>query len=250
MLAGEMALTGDVDPSVRPKEKVPSFLGKSSGWTDLGLTLPIFVVYHLGVMFLPVRNAADVVTQELVALAYHDRIAYAGLTVALGAFYAAVLLMTRSGQALRWQSFAWLALEGIVYAVCMRLVASAVVGKLFLAAGVEGRFTGFIMSLGAGLYEEIAFRVVLFGLGLRCLRVLFRPGSRLERYSLALGWAAVCALVFSAWHHVGALGEELDGPVFVFRAVCALVFTLIYVTRGFAPVVWTHVVYDLWVLAL
>jgi hypothetical protein len=248
MLAGEMALTGDADPSVRPNEKAPSLFGKSSGWTDLGLTLPIFVVYHLGVMFLPVRNAADVVTQELVSLAYHDRIAYAGLTVALGSFYAAVLLMTRRGQALRWQSFAWLALEGVVYAICMRLVASAVVGKLFLAAGVEGRFTGFIMSLGAGLYEEIAFRVVLFGLGLRCLRVLFRPGSRLERYSLALGWALVCALIFSAWHHMGALGEELDGPVFVFRAVCALVFTLIYVTRGFAPVVWTHVVYDLWVL--
>ena len=30
--------------------------------------------------------------------------------------------------------------------------------------------------------------------------------------------------------------------------VCGLVFTLIYVTRGFAPVVWTHVVYDLWVM--
>lgn len=225
-----------------------SVFGKSSAWTDLGLTLPIFVVYHLGVMFLPVRNAADVVTQELVALAHHDRIAYAGLTVALGAFYGAVLLLVDRGQKLRWQSFAWLALEGVVYAIAMRLVAAAVVGELFLAAGVEGRFTGFIMSLGAGLYEEIAFRVLLFGLGLRCLRVLLRPATRLKRYGLGFGWAIACAFVFSAWHHVGALGEELDGPVFVFRAVCALVFTLIYVARGFAPAVWTHVVYDLWVL--
>jgi hypothetical protein len=60
----------------------------------------------------------------------------------------------------------------------------------------------------------------------------------------------VCALAFSAWHHVGALGEALDARVFVFRAVCALVFTLIYTVRGFAPAVWTHVAYDLWVLAL
>lgn len=222
---------------------------KSSARTDLGLTLPIFVIYHLGVMFLPVRNAADVVTQELVALAHHDRLAYVGLTVGLGALYAAVLLLLGRGQAFRWQSFAAVAAEGIVYAICMRVVASAVVGELFLAAGVEGRFTGFIMSLGAGLYEEIAFRVVLFGLGLRCLRVLVRPGTRLKRYSLAVGWALVCALIFSAWHHLGALGDELDAPVFVFRAVCALVFTVIYVARGFAPVVWTHVLYDLWVLA-
>jgi hypothetical protein len=232
------------------QEKPSSVFGKSSAWTDLGLTLPIFVIYHLGVMFLPVRNAADVVTQELVALAHHDRVAYAGLTLGLGVFYVAVLLALGRGQSLRWQSFAWLALEGIVYAIGMRLVASAVVGELFLAAGVDGRFTGFIMSLGAGLYEEVAFRVILFGFGLRCLRVLVRPSSRLKRHGLSFGWALLCALVFSGWHHVGALGEELDAPVFVFRAVCALVFTLIYVARGFAPVVWTHVVYDLWVLAL
>jgi hypothetical protein len=223
---------------------------KSSAWTDLGLTLPIFVVYHLGVMFLPVRNAADVVTQELVALAHHDRISYAALTVGLGAlFVAALLMLGRGDKLLRWQSFAWLALEGVVYAVAMRLVAAAVVGELFLANGVEGRFTGFVMSLGAGLYEEVAFRVVLFGLGLACLRVLLHPASRLQRWSLAIGWAVVCALVFSAWHHVGAYGDALDPRVFVFRAVCALVFTVIYVTRGFAPTVWTHVSYDVWVLA-
>lgn len=226
---------------------------KSSALTDLGLTLPIFVVYHLGVMFLPVRNAADVVTQELVALAHHDRISYAGLTVGLGALFVAVLLMLgRGDKLLRWQSFAWLALEGVVYAVGMRLVAAAVVGELFLAtgvAGVEGRFTGFIMSLGAGLYEEVAFRVVLFGLGLACLRVLLRPKSVFQRWSLSLGWALACAIVFSAWHHVGAYGDALDPRVFVFRAVCALVFTLIYATRGFAPTVWTHVSYDVWVLA-
>jgi hypothetical protein len=223
---------------------------KSSAWTDLGLTLPIFVVYHLGVMFLPVRNAADVVTQELVVLAHHDRISYAALTVGLGAVLVAALLMLgRGDKLLRWQSFAWLALEGIVYAIAMKLVAAAVVGELFLANGVEGRFTGFIMSLGAGLYEEVAFRVVLFGLGLACLRVLLRPKSAFQRWSLAIGWAVLCALIFSAWHHVGAYGDSLDARVFVFRAVCALVFTLIYVTRGFAPTVWTHVSYDVWVLA-
>jgi len=223
----------------------------SSAWTDLGLTLPIFVAYHLGVVFLPVRNAADVVTQELAILAQHDRLSYAGLTLGLGVFFVSVLLVLGRGQALRWQSFAWLALEGILYAVAVRLVAAAVVGRLFLANGahgIDGPFTGLIMSLGAGLYEEIAFRVLLYGVGLKCLTVLVAPASRFRRFLLAVSWAVICALVFSAWHHVGALGDELEARVFVFRAVCALVFTLIYVTRGFAPVVWTHVVYDVWVL--
>lgn len=223
----------------------------SSAWTDLGLTLPIFVLYHLGVVFLPVRNAADVVTQELAALAHYDRWSYAGLTVGLGGFFVSALVVLGRGQILRWQSFAWLALEGVLYAVAMRLVAGAVVGRLFLASGAHGLenpLTGLVMSLGAGFYEELAFRVLLYGVGLKCLMVLLSPASRTRRFLLAACWALLCALTFSAWHHLGALGDELEARVFVFRAVCGLVFTLIYVTRGFAPVVWTHVLYDVWVL--
>ena len=53
------------------------FLREGSGpWADLALTLPLFIGYHLGVVFLPVRNAADVVTRELTSLAENDLWAY------------------------------------------------------------------------------------------------------------------------------------------------------------------------------
>jgi membrane protease YdiL (CAAX protease family) len=72
----------------------------------------------------------------------------------------------------------------------------------------------------------------------------------MKRTVLRVGWAVVAALVFSGWHYVGALGDEFEATSFVFRAVCGLVFTLIYVYRGFAPAVWTHAIYDIWVLVL
>jgi hypothetical protein len=225
----------------------------SGPWTDLGLTLPIFLFYHLGVMFLPVRNAADRVTEELIELAHHDRVAYAALTVGLGALYVAVLLLMGRGKSISARNFLWLGAEGILYALCMRLIATLVVGRLLLASGmllVEGRFAGAVMSLGAGLYEELVFRVGLYGLGLKLLHLVAGRPGRGQTFLLASVWAVICALVFSAWHHLGALGDELDLRVFVFRAVCGLVFTLIYAVRGFAPVVWTHVAYDLWVLVL
>lgn len=224
-------------------------LAPSNARTDLGLTLPIFVLYHSGVIFLPVRNAADLVTQYLVELANQSRVAYLAFTIGIGATFVAVLALLGRRQVFRWQSFAWLALEGVLYAVAMRLIAAAVVGRLFLGRGlVEHEFTGLVMSLGAGLYEEVAFRVVLYGLGLRCLSVLWPAKSWWRQSLLAVSWALGSALIFSAWHHLGTFGEVLDGRVFVFRTVCGLVFTLIYVTRGFAPAVWTHVVYDLWVM--
>lgn len=218
---------------------------------DLVLTLPMFIGYHIGVIFLPIRNAADVVTKELVALANHDMAAYGGLTLAIGLVFVVLLGLAGRGDALRWQRFALIAVEGILYAVAMRTIAGYVVGRVFLASGpIDSSFAGLVMSLGAGFYEEIAFRVMLFGLGARALALLFPLTGDLGKYVIVLGWAAVSAAIFSAWHYVGALGEPFDPRSFVFRWVCGLVFTAIFFFRGFAPAVWTHAVYDAWILVV
>ena len=46
---------------------------KPGAWVDLGLTLPIFLAYHVGVVFLRVQNATDIVTAPLLKLAEGDR---------------------------------------------------------------------------------------------------------------------------------------------------------------------------------
>jgi len=223
--------------------------GGSGPWTDLGLTLPVFLGYHLGVVWLPVRNAADVVTRELIALADHNILAYGGLTLAIGAAFVAVLAVMGRGHELRWSRFAILAAEGVAYAVAMRLIAGYVVGRLFLAAGaIHSPVTGLVMSLGAGFYEELAFRVILFGLGAKLVAIMFPTVVPMKRTLQKVLWAVIAAAVFSGWHHIGAMSDDFNLKVFVFRWVCGLVFTLIYVFRGFAPAVWTHALYDIWVL--
>jgi len=225
---------------------------RSDPWSDLALTLPIFVAYHLGVAFLPMRNAADVVTHELVKLADNNLAAYGGLTLAIGVLFVSVLFVLGKGQKFELSRFGLVAAEGLFYALVMGSIASFVVGKLHLDAGAApqaiGAFGGFVMSLGAGFYEEIAFRVILFGVGAKVLRLFAEPISDERARFLSFGWALVCALVFSGWHYVGPFGDPFELRSFVFRSVCGLAFTLIYVLRGFAPAVWTHVVYDVWVL--
>jgi Type II CAAX prenyl endopeptidase Rce1-like len=226
-------------------------LESSGPWTDLGLTLPIFLGYHLGVVFLPVRNAADLVTQKLVVLADNSLLAYGGLTLGIGAVYVALLVVLGRDRALRWERFGLVAAEGVLYAIAMRFIAGYVVGRLFLApAGEMTAFTGLVMSLGAGFYEEVVFRVGLFGLGARVVGMLFPLLTPFRKQMTTFGWAIVSAAVFSGWHYVGALGDPFDAKSFIFRWVCGLVFTAIYAFRGFAPVVWTHALYDIWVLVL
>lgn len=221
---------------------------KSDAWTDLGLTLPIFIVYHLGVIFLPIRNAADPVTAELKTLAKHSLPMYAGLTLAIGAAFIAVFWTLGQREALSKKRFVLIALEGALYAVLMRVVGAYVVGSLRLAPGGAGGgvFTSVVMSLGAGLYEEIAFRVGIFGGGAALLRRLAGKGAR--GFALTVVWALCAAAAFSGWHYIGALGDPFDLQSFIFRAVCGLVLTAIFAFRGFAPAVWTHAIYDLWVM--
>ncbi len=220
----------------------------SGPWTDLGLTLPIFLVYHLGVVTLEVRNAADMVTRELLLLVEFNQVMYWALTLGVTAGFVGLLVAAGRGKALRWQAFAGLIVESIVYAIAMRFAAGYVVGKISLGAG-EGAspFQGLIMSFGAGFYEEVAFRVVLFGLGFKVIKILF-PLTDWQRWLVMIGWGLFTSMFFSLWHYIGPMGDPLEMRSFVFRWVCGLVFVLIYKFRGFAPAVWTHALYDVWVL--
>ena len=244
-----MSTSGSASAAVAPKGLkgiVASLRGPSDPWTDLGLTLPIFLGYHVGVAFLPKRNAADFMSSALVDLAGQSILAYLALTAAIGGVLVGTLVMVGRGKQLSWKRFALVLAEGAAYAIAMRLVAGYVVGSLRLGAGDGGPFTGLIMSLGAGFYEEIAFRVVLFGLGAKLLTRFIKK----QQLLLVLGWALLTSLVFSGWHYVGPFSDSFALGSFLFRAVCGIVFVSIYRFRGFAPVVWCHALYDIWVLVL
>lgn len=224
--------------------------GLNDPLTALVLTLPIFLFYHLGVVFLPVRNAADVVTAELRALSDHSMPLYAGVTLAIGAAFAGALLLMGRGHTMRPRRFLFVFVEGVVFAMAMRAAGAYVVGSLRLApeSAEPGVFLGLVMSAGAGFYEELVFRVALFGGGWFALRRLM--ADSLERWLAIAGWALFVAVVFSGWHYVGVLSDPLELSSFVFRIVCGLVLTAIYVWRGFAAAVWTHTLYDIWVMVL
>jgi CAAX prenyl protease-like protein len=232
---------------------------RTDALTDVALTAPLFVAYHVGVAFLPLRNAADVVTSRLAELAEFNRAAYLALTVALGVFLAGVLLASGHRDKFRWETFALVAIEGAAYAVAMRwaagyLTAVVLPGAAALAPALPrlgpalalgtSPWAALVMSCGAGVYEELAFRVLLFGVGARLLVAMddWRP------WLVKLAWAVACAAAFSLWHHTGPMAEPFSLEPFLFRTVCGLAFTAVYVFRGFAPAVWTHTLYDVWVL--
>jgi hypothetical protein len=216
--------------------------------TSLVFTLPLVLAYEGGVLFLgrtSPRNGADVWLRHLLdALGFGEYFLLPVLTV-LG------LLAWQHVQHDRWRFSPWV-LVGMA-AECLFL-AIVLVGlarlqnrlwPLALAPGMEGIFARFIGFCGAGLYEEVLFRLLLLPAVAWALERLGTPAPS------AIGWSAVLtSLLFSAAHYVGPLGDSFELYSFTFRTVAGLFFALLFVVRGFGIAAGTHAAYDMLVALL
>jgi len=101
----------------------------------------------------------------------------------------------------------------------------------------------FALSLGAGLYEELFFRVILVS------GLLFVLKQFVNKTYLAYALAMILAAgIFSFVHYIGALGDPFTIGSFLFRFLFGLALNAIYIWRGFGMAAWTHAIYDLMVI--
>ena len=102
----------------------------------------------------------------------------------------------------------------------------------------------FMTSLGAGVYEELVFRVILMGgmayVGIRLLRM--KPGAAL---AIAM---VVSSFVFSSFHYIGPMGDRFQVASFSFRFIAGMLFAVLYRVRGFGIAAYTHALYDVFLL--
>lgn len=99
-----------------------------------------------------------------------------------------------------------------------------------------------ITYLGAGIYEEAIFRLVLFSGLVGLLRQVDVTGM------LAIFLAGMAsATLFSLAHHIGPYGQPYSNYLFLFRLVAGLYFALLFQLRGFGIAVGTHACYNVMV---
>ena len=104
--------------------------------------------------------------------------------------------------------------------------------------------TRIVMSVGAGVHEELVFRLVLFG-GISAALMRWRGWSARRSGLVAL---LVSSLSFSAVHYVGSKSDPFTLFSFSYRFVAGMLFAGLYATRSFAVAVYTHALYDVLVL--
>jgi hypothetical protein len=229
-----------------------------AGHGDLGASLvlifPLLLAYEIGVLFAGRINGADLVTRAVFAAA-GSRAAYLAVYAIVSASFLLWIRHTRRWGTLRLELAGPVLLEAALYALTLGAVVSLIIDRLFgqVFGELFGRTLGVgltapsvISAIGAGVHEELVFRLAMIAGVVALAR---RVGSPLgDRPVVALAIAA-SSVVFAAAHHLGAHGEPWTVHAFAFRALAGVAFGAIFWFRSLAHAVYAHVFYDLLVAA-
>ena len=200
------------------------------------LIFPVLLVYQIGVLFAGHVNGADVVTRSLYDAL--GRNAYLALQAAIAVGYLLWLRRERRWATLSWGTAAPVLLEAALYALTLGAVISIVLDRV-LGMGITAG--NVVSALGAGVHEELVFRLALLG-GVVALAQREIPHHPRIGVALAI---VVSSVLFAIAHHLGRLGEPFTPHAFAFRCLAGVAFALVFWFRSLAHVVYAHVFYDL-----
>jgi len=225
--------------------------------------LPLFLLYEglasalSGQPGAQVRNAADVALKTPFQFFAGARgsLAFFATVIAACVFIVGRDMMRNREKRLSPKVFALMLGESAVLALLLGIVVGTLTQKLLGMSIVAqdagplanmGVGTRLMLALGAGLYEELLFRVLLVGGMAAGLRWLLGG----QRTAAGIVAALLGALIFSAFHYIGEYGDKLELASFTYRAIAGLVFSALYLTRGFGITAWTHALYDVYVMVV
>ncbi len=204
---------------------------------------PLLIAYELGVVVFGVQNGADAWMRRFLDLMGFSR--HFLLPVLMVCILLAWHHLSRQPWRFSRGILASMAAECVLLAFCLRLIYQiqltlleiAPVPVVDLSIGqTVGNAIGF---LGAGIYEELLFRLILLSLA---TWGFCRAGVK-PRWSMVFA-VLLTSFMFSAAHYVGNR-ETLDAFSFLFRFLAGVFFSILFLCRGFGIAAGAHAGYDI-----
>lgn len=235
--------------------------GSAGYWTEsqrplagLVLVLPLLLMYEAGIRMLSdaradtLRNGADYWMRQVLASV--------GLpsSVLLPSALLIILMVLHAVRRDPWTlrpstplkmliESSWLAIPLVLIGQLHHLLfraGSVVSMQVSGAPGDGGQLAVALSFVGAGIYEELLFRLLALPAGWVLFRIL-----GCGRLSAAWLSALFTAFAFALAHHVGPAGEPISLFAVSFRTVAGVYFAAVFLKRGIGVTVGSHTAYDL-----
>ena len=224
-----------------------------SPFYSLIFILPLLLAYELMIFtvnrsdILGLRNGADILVRQFFSLFHVYGFYFVGFIVLI-AFGLSYYFHTRKEQNIRFSGkfFILMILESALYALLMLFIVTLSERYLISAITTNEGYLNIILALGAGVYEEFIFRVILVSGFLFFLRDVLKMNSVI---SIFISIAAA-SLLFSVFHYIGSYGETFEFKSFAIRFGAGVFLSILYAFRGYGITAYTHTLYDLFVILL
>jgi len=106
-------------------------------------------------------------------------------------------------------------------------------------------FSEIITGIGAGIYEELVFRLILISV----LMIFFQDLVGMSGRNSVFLAVLISAALFSVYHHLDFFTGEMNGRFvlaqFVFRTLAGVYFAILFAVRGFGITAGAHAFYDI-----
>jgi hypothetical protein len=210
--------------------------------------LPLLVFYEIGIVLYgaETKNAADVIVKKPFEF-FGDSATLAFNSLIIITSFCSILYIEKKNR-LSFGIFIPMFFESAAYGFSLGYV------TLFFVHGylpfditnlyVQSFMNGIIISLGAGIYEEILFRMLLLSIFYFIIVKALRANPIIGSLSSIL----ICAFIFSIMHYIGPSGDSFSISSFSYRLVAGIVLSAIFIFRGLGIAVYTHAIYDILVI--
>jgi tetrahydromethanopterin S-methyltransferase subunit E len=104
----------------------------------------------------------------------------------------------------------------------------------------------FYLSIGAGIWEELLFRVGTIGIIIYFMKYTLGYNNLFSVFMAIF----LSALLFSLFHYIGHLGDIFTFRSFCMRTFAGIMLCALYVIRGFGIRAYTHIFYDMAIISM
>ena len=226
------------------------FLQTRSSFYSFLFTIPLFFIYEVGILFLStddilvVRNGADFLMRSIL-----ESFGIFGL-YGLGAIFLIGFIITyiyffndKSNKSIRADYLFIMIFESVCWALILYFLLSKFMLVLMNPIGktITQQVT---LAVGAGIYEEFLFRVMLISGLTGIIGFVFLWREKVRKAAALI----IAAGIFSAFHFMGDYGDYFSMELFLLRFFAGIVLGILYIARGFGITAYAHSIYDLIVL--